>query len=783
MKAVLVTTEVPIQTGGIGTFVYNFARLLRDAGDDVHIILANPTDKPMREWAPVFQKIGVSVSDVFATPLEVPAGYTWHKRVTELTAALVPEDADVVYLADWQSKGFDIARTRRFRKVRVPIIVTVLHGCTKWLREGNKKLSSGEEDLWLDFAESYVAAHSDYVVSPGQYMLDWVKQAGWALPPEQNQRVLGYPFFPRSEPSAEDRQLVMAAVSAASHASVLGVSQERTHLQNRDRISNPNGTRHSDRDGDSQDSGMHLTPHLTADVNTFHRIVFFGRLETRKGLELFVKTVGKLKSRPCMRSIREIVFLGGLASNNIGSPHDVANAMREQVNEWTQVRVYSKFNTFQAQAYLTEHAADSLIVVPSLRENFPLAVIEASLLPGVNLLCSNAGSIPDVLGPNGQDQLFEPFPAPFASKLEETLRRGPQPSDELGHYDWHGANTRWLAFHREVCDAVSQARAEDKVAQSVKPNQPAVLSAAKAVDVCISYYNLAPYLPYMLDSLVRQTSADFNVIVVNDGSTDEEAISVFERMQEKYRNRGWKFITTSNCGLSAARNAGAANGTAEYLIFLDGDDVAAPNLVERFLTSMRCSGDDCLTCYFHLFKGEGWHPSYAHQAHYFYVPTGNSPVIGAISNAFGGACCIVRRSAFDAMGGFTTNVSKFVGYEDYEFYSRLALAGFKLDVLPEFLLFYRTRDDGMLRTNDLYENKARVLRVYEERLREIGMGGLAELAAGVSERAGIMQPYTSPNVDVSFLINQVSGHLVVRSLRIKLRNQLARRLGLPLRLS
>ena len=69
-----------------------------------------------------------------------------------------------------------------------------------------------------------------------------------------------------------------------------------------------------------------------------------------------------------------------------------------------------------------------------------------------------------------------------------------------------------------------------------------------------------------------------------------------------------------------------------------------------------------------LFEGEGWDESYAHQKIFKYTPFGNSSLLGLTSNPFGGACCIIRRTVFNQLGGFTTDLSKYVGDEDYEFF-------------------------------------------------------------------------------------------------------------------
>lgn len=753
-KAVIVTPDIPTTTGGIGAFTWNLAKLLRMQGHDVLLIVAQPVAgvaAAQPRWRALCAAEGIESAIIDSATFSVPPGYTRYQRIAECVTDLIPGDADVVYLADWLATGADLVRKARYRRQPGPTLVMALHGCAQWVREGMRAFPSSREDLELDALEAYAARHSDFVVSPGAYMRSWAQDAGWKLPTDNRCRILHYPFFPPMTLPTTARVDAVPSSPAAIPAA-------------------------------------------------FRRIVFFARLETRKGIELFVNGLGKLSGQPCLQTIEEVVLLGGAAPNAYGPPEAVVTELARRLNQTGQssqgrqaiaVRALSTLNTFEAQSYLTERAADSLVIIPSLRENFPLTVIETSLIPGLNLLASNAGSIGEVLGPQGYDQLFEPFLSPFVRRLEAALLAGPQPDLARGHYDWQSANAAWIAFHDEAV-AFGRARRTSEGAvctsasQDVSDAQPDAQPDAahevvdRSVDVCVSYYNLGAYLPYMLESLERQTVQDFKVIVVNDGSTAPASVRVFEEQAACYTTRGWRFITTPNRGLSAARNAGAAAGTARYLIFLDADDVAAPTLVEHFRDAIEVSGDDCLSAYLHLFHGEGWDEDYAQQSLLHpYMPTGPSPALGLVSNPFGGACCIVTRAAFDAIGGFTTDVSRAVGYEDYEFYLRLMLAERRLDVVPEFLLHYRIRDDGMFRTNDLYENQRRILRVYERELQRVGLSGLALFATGLYEATRHQQ--SAITADVSSLVNHVSGHVVWKALRIKLRNQVARRFGFPVR--
>ena len=109
-------------------------------------------------------------------------------------------------------------------------------------------------------------------------------------------------------------------------------------------------------------------------------------------------------------------------------------------------------NTFEAQAFLTSHVTDSLVVTPSRQENYPMAVIEASLIPSLNLLCSDVGSIREILGQGCDSQLCEPYTSSLAAALESSLLAGPRPVEELHPYQWQAANHRWLELHERACD-------------------------------------------------------------------------------------------------------------------------------------------------------------------------------------------------------------------------------------------------------------------------------------------------------------------------------------------
>src|SRR5688572_4219041 len=91
------------------------------------------------------------------------------------------------------------------------------------------------------------------------------------------------------------------------------------------------------------------------------------------------------------------------------------------------------------------------------------------------------------------------------------------------------------------------------------------------VSMVIATYNRAELLPATIDSVLQQQFQDFELIIVNDGSTDET-----EKCLEPYRER-IRYLYQDNSGPSAARNAGVKLARAGWISIQDSDDLCAPN--------------------------------------------------------------------------------------------------------------------------------------------------------------------------------------------------------------
>lgn len=103
----------------------------------------------------------------------------------------------------------------------------------------------------------------------------------------------------------------------------------------------------------------------------------------------------------------------------------------------------------------------------------------------------------------------------------------------------------------------------------------------KKISIIVPIYNVENYLPSCIDSILKQTYENLEIILVDDGSPDNcpTICDKYEKSDDRIR-----VIHQKNKGLSGARNTGIENAQGEYLIFVDSDDTVEPTMVEDLYT-------------------------------------------------------------------------------------------------------------------------------------------------------------------------------------------------------
>ena len=116
-----------------------------------------------------------------------------------------------------------------------------------------------------------------------------------------------------------------------------------------------------------------------------------------------------------------------------------------------------------------------------------------------------------------------------------------------------------------------------------------------SLSLIVPIYNVAEYLPTTLDSIVRQTLSHFEVILVDDGSTDGSREIAEDFCQ---RQPHWHLIIQEQQGVSVARNVGTLQASGDFVAYLDGDDWLCPQTLETLLREAEHSGADMVQCGF-----------------------------------------------------------------------------------------------------------------------------------------------------------------------------------------
>ena len=222
--------------------------------------------------------------------------------------------------------------------------------------------------------------------------------------------------------------------------------------------------------------------------------------------------------------------------------------------------------------------------------------------------------------------------------------------------------------------------------------------------VIIPLYNKAPYVRKALESVCAQTCRDYELIVINDGSTDNSAIVADEYLKAT-DGIDYKIINQPNAGVSAARNNGVALSHGEYLAFLDADDWWEPTYLERmaqFINDYHEAG--LYACNYVYYKPGKTHVAINNiESGYFNYPKayfeGGVMPITSISVA-------IPRKVFDELGGFPLGIK--LG-EDFLLWSKIALQ-YPVAFLNEPLAWYNNDVPATLRaTRNLHKPEHHML--------------------------------------------------------------------------
>jgi glycosyltransferase involved in cell wall biosynthesis len=213
------------------------------------------------------------------------------------------------------------------------------------------------------------------------------------------------------------------------------------------------------------------------------------------------------------------------------------------------------------------------------------------------------------------------------------------------------------------------------------------------VSVIVPAFNAAQTLPDTLDSILAQTFRNFELIVVDDGSTDGT-----RTLLERVRDPRMRVIGGSNRGLAAARNRGIEHAHGQLLTFIDADDRWTPDKLEDQVEALERNPDAVAAYSWTAFIDQNGRFLFAKE------PSNCSGNVYAelLRSCFvaSGSNVLVRRSAVDAAGAFDTTLP---AAQDWEFCLRLA-ARWPFALVPRYQVLYRIQEGTMSGNADRCED-------------------------------------------------------------------------------
>jgi glycosyltransferase involved in cell wall biosynthesis len=355
--------------GGMGTATSFLALALARMGHAVELLIAWQSERGLDSyWERTYAEAGITLRRAIPSGERVSPMHFEIPRTVEL--ALRDDPPDVVITTDLSAPAYSALRLRNAGLAfSETLFVVFCHGTRRWILDMSGKVFV--KDLRAVLATSVLERASlelaDVVVSPSSYLVGWMREQGWVLP----DRTLVIPYFTRSGATGDP------------------------------------------------------PPPPPRDADTpVKRVAFFGRLEDKKGIGMFIAAVNELDS--ALLSRVELEFIGKPTAS--WTPARIRTALSERARRALREVVF-KTDLDQPEALAELSRAGTLTVIPSLGDNSPNTVYEC-LEHGIPFLASSAGGIPELVAEQDRASvLFAPTVEGTRAALAHALSaQGPPPS-------------------------------------------------------------------------------------------------------------------------------------------------------------------------------------------------------------------------------------------------------------------------------------------------------------------------------------------------------------------
>jgi glycosyltransferase involved in cell wall biosynthesis len=383
---------------------------------------------------------------------------------------------DIIHFPDRQGPGYHTLTAKHHRLAfgRATICVG-LHSLSAWFKAVDQEYVNDLADVDTDFMERRTVALADAVVSPSHYLLNWVSGQQWEMPGRCHvqQNVLPHSAWPVEPPAAP----------------------------------------------------------LLHEIN---ELVYFGTLETRKGVVLFCDALDAIPSA-IAKKIQIVTFLG---RESIVDGIPARTYVQKRAQRWPfPFQMITGHDADRTMDYLRQK--NRLAVIPSLLENSPYRVLEC-LVAGIAFVASRVGGIPELIAPDDVGKVcFEPNAGALCAALGAALTEGLRPARAV--VDARANEQAWIALHENFFARPMPVRSQT-AALGPEPPSPLPNLSNEAERAAIQALSIDPTNAVALKVLARihlkaglhEAAQEACHLILKHDANDAEALQMMEeaRLQE-----------------------------------------------------------------------------------------------------------------------------------------------------------------------------------------------------------------------------------------------------------
>ena len=206
---------------------------------------------------------------------------------------------------------------------------------------------------------------------------------------------------------------------------------------------------------------------------------------------------------------------------------------------------------------------------------------------------------------------------------------------------------------------------------------------APVLSVIIPCYNHGRYIQEAIDSIPADKEDKYEIIIVDDGSTDSLTI----RKMHELKKSGYTVISQQNSGMPACtRNTGISAATGKYILPLDADNKISPEYIYKALPHLE-SGEYDIVYAKPVFFG-----SVSPERQYITRPFN---IVDLLMVNYIDACAVYRKEVWEQLNGYDIHLP-YPGNEDWEFWIHAFTKGFRFKFIDEELFYYRIENNSMV---------------------------------------------------------------------------------------